>query len=54
MIDEDSWEDLADESSDFTPPAPKLETATLSISGGSGDWKEVALRQREGLSLIHI
>ena len=42
MIDEDSLEDLADEISDFTPPAPKLETATLSISGGSGDWKAVS------------
>ena len=49
MIDGDSLEDLADEISDFTPPAPKLESAILSTSsGGSGDWKEVALRQREG------
>ena len=34
MIDGDSLEDLADEISDFTPPAPKLESAILSTSSG--------------------
>ena len=53
MIDEESLDHLADEISDFTPPAPKLESTTNRSSTVESDWKEVELRQREG-SLITL
>ncbi len=53
MIDEETLDSLADEISDFTPPAPKLETQYITQDIGDFDWKESSLRDREG-SLITL